>query len=110
MMTTTSGPHRDRFSVNSQYGVFNQMGSTGQLRLCSIIFRIAEAEYFTSLTGSKPILLIDDVLLELDSIKRGKVLESLPSYSQAFFTFLPDEEYNEKLDDKIVREVKEGRV
>ncbi len=110
MMTTTSGPHRDRFSVNSQYGVFNQMGSTGQLRLCSIIFRIAEAEYFTSLTGRKPILLIDDVLLELDSRKRGKVLESLPSYSQAFFTFLPDEEYNEKLDDKIVREVKEGRV
>ncbi len=110
MMTTTSGVHRDRFSVLSQYGVFNQMGSTGQLRLCSIIFRIAEAEYFTSLTGRKPILLIDDVLLELDSKKRGKVLSSLPSYSQSYFTFLPDEEYNEKLEDKIVREVREGRV
>lgn len=110
MSTTTSGPHRDRFSIMSQYGVFNQMGSTGQLRLCSLIFRIAEAVYFTKITGRKPILLIDDVLLELDSVKRGKVLSSLPEYSQAFFTFLPNEDYNEALKDKIEVEVKEGRL
>ncbi len=110
MSTTTSGPHRDRFSVMSQYGPFREMGSTGQLRLCSIIFRIAEAVYFTRLTSRKPVLLIDDVLLELDSIKRGKVLSSLPQYSQAFFTFLPDEEYNEKLGDRIECEVRDGRL
>ncbi len=110
MGTTTSGPHRDRFTIMSQYGVFNQMGSTGQLRLCSLIFRIAEAIYFTKMTGKKPILLIDDVLLELDNVKRGKVLSSLPEYSQAFFTFLPNEDYNEALNDKIKAEVKEGRL
>lgn len=110
LLTSTSGPHRDRFSVNSQYGNFNQMGSTGQIRLCSIIFRIAEAKYFTLLTGKKPILLIDDVLLELDSEKRGKVLSSLPKYSQAFFTFLPNEEYNERMSDKMEKEVKDGRI
>ncbi len=110
MGTTTSGPHRDRFSVMSQYGIFNQMGSTGQLRLCSLIFRIAEARYFTSLTGKKPILLIDDVLLELDPVKRGLLLSSLPEYSQAFFTFLPNEEYNERLCDKKEKEVKDGRL
>ncbi len=110
MGTTCAGPHRDRFTIMSQYGVFNQMGSTGQLRLCSLIFRIAEAGYFTKMTGKYPILLIDDVLLELDSIKRGKVLSRLPSYSQAFFTFLPNEEYNERMKESIRYEVREGEL
>ena len=78
MNTTSSGPHRDRFTIMSQYGPFSQMGSTGQLRLCSLIFRIAETVYYTSLTSREPVLLIDDVLLELDTKKRGKVLSSLP--------------------------------
>ena len=110
MGTTCAGPHRDRFTIMSQYGVFNQMGSTGQLRLCSLIFRIAEAGYFTKMTGKYPILLIDDVLLELDSIKRGKVLSRLPLYSQAFFTFLPNEEYNERMKESIRYEVREGEL
>ena len=108
--TTAGGPHRDRFTIMSQYGSFNQMGSTGQLRLCSLLFRIAEARYFTKMTDRSPILLIDDVLLELDSTKRGKVLSSLPEYSQAFFTFLPNEEYNEKMSDRIRYLVKEGEL
>ena len=108
--TTAGGPHRDRFTIMSQYGIFNQMGSTGQLRLCSLLFRIAEARYFTKMTDRSPILLIDDVLLELDSTKRGKVLSSLPEYSQAFFTFLPNEEYNEKMSDRIRYLVKEGEL
>ena len=110
MNTTSSGPHRDRFTIMSQYGPFVQMGSTGQIRLCSLIFRIAEAVYYTSLTSKEPILLIDDVLLELDSVKRGKVLSSLPRYSQAFFTFLPNEEYNDRMSDRKEREVREGKL
>lgn len=108
MNTTTSGPHRDKFNVISQYGIFNNMGSTGQIRLCSLIFRIAESLYFTKMTGKKPILLVDDVLLELDSKKRGKILSSFSSYSQAFFTFLLDENYNENLSSQIRMEVKNG--
>ncbi len=93
LSTTTSGPHRDRFTVMCDNTPFSSIGSTGQIRLASILFRIAEAEYFLMKTGKKPVLLIDDVLLELDVNKRGMILESLPSYSQAFYTFLPDERY-----------------
>lgn len=93
LSTTTSGPHRDRFTVMCDGVPFSSIGSTGQIRLASILFRIAEAEYFSSKTGKKTLLLIDDVLLELDGKKRGLVLESLPSYSQAFYTFLPNESY-----------------
>ena len=93
MMTTTSGIHRDRFSVMSPSGPFAAVGSTGQIRLCSILFRISEARYFTKMTGKQPVLLIDDVLLELDAAKRSMLLSELDGYSQAFFTFLPRESY-----------------
>jgi len=39
------------------------------------------------------VLLLDDVLLELDSAKREKFIKELPSFEQAFFTFLPDEQF-----------------
>lgn len=110
MNTTTSGVHRDRFVVMSQYGPFAQIGSTGQLRLCSLIFRIAEAIYFTKMTGKKPILLLDDVLLELDSEKRGYLLASLPDYSQAWYTFLPNENYNEKNSNSLRFNVENGVI
>ena len=45
------------------------------------------------MTGKKPLILLDDVLLELDKIKKIKFIESFPEYEQAFFTFLPDEEH-----------------
>ncbi len=93
MQTTSSGPHRDRFTVMADGIPFSSVGSTGQIRLASILFRIAEARYFSERTGKKPVLLIDDVLLELDDERRGKVLSSLPEYSQAFYTFLPRESY-----------------
>ena len=93
MQTTTSGIHRDRFSVRDGNGIFNQTGYTGQLRLCSLIFRIVESKFFEKNTGKKPILLFDDVLLELDNKKRSVFLDQIDSYSQAFFTFLPREIY-----------------
>ncbi len=93
MMNTTSGIHRDRFSVMCGSIPFSSIGSTGQIRLCSILFRISEAAYFRSMTGRKPILLIDDVLLELDDRKRSMLLDHLAGYSQAFYTFLPRESY-----------------
>ncbi|MFW6312742.1 MAG: DNA replication/repair protein RecF, partial [Spirochaetota bacterium] len=43
--------------------------------------------------GRLPVLLLDDVLLELDPARRGRFVEALPDYEQAFFTFLPDEQY-----------------
>ena len=107
LQTTTSGIHRDRFTVMSPMGPFQNIGSTGQIRLCSILLRVSEAEYFRKMTGNKPILLVDDVLLELDSEKRAVLLSKLSGYSQAFYTFLPDEKYFAKRRG-IGYEVREG--
>lgn len=97
--TSTSGPHRDRFVFRLGGRDFTEVASTGQLRLVSLILRVAQAVYFAEGTGKRPVLLIDDVLLELDAEKRQRFLEALPDYEQAFFTFLPDEPYRRYLRD-----------
>ena len=93
MQTTTSGIHRDRFNVVGKNGLFSQYASTGQIRLCSLLFRLSEVKAFSKASGRKPIVLVDDVLLELDDVKRGRFLSVLDDYSQAFYTFLPHEGY-----------------
>jgi len=93
MGTTTSGPHRDRFVINGKDGAFVNSASTGQIRLASIVMRIAQAAFFRQKTGRNPIMLVDDVMLELDYAKRMKCLSAFGKYSQIFFTFLPDEKY-----------------
>lgn len=111
MNTTTSGIHRDKFTVFDEMGPFVQTGSTGQIRLASLLFRVAEASYFTEKTKKYPILLLDDVLLELDSTKRASFLNELSGYSQAFYTFLPRENYFDFSDKSYLRYiVKEGRL
>jgi len=113
MSTTTSGPHRDRFVITDENGIFVNGASTGQMRLASLIFRSVQAEFFREKTGKNPIFLIDDVLLELDSEKRGRYLDLLGSYNQAFFTFLPEEKYfgpvfNIEKNDSKIYTVKNG--
>jgi DNA replication and repair protein RecF len=90
---TTSGPHRDRFEFVSDGRDFAASASTGQVRLVSLILRVAQALFVLEKTGAKPVLLLDDVLLELDPARRRRFLAELPPYEQAFFTFLPDEQY-----------------
>ena len=91
LRTTTSGPHRDDVLFTMERARFAAQGSTGQKRLASLVLRVAQAEFFQRTTGRRPILLLDDVLLELDAAKRERFLDQLPAYDQAFFTFLPDE-------------------
>ena len=93
MATTTSGPHRDRFVYEFGDSLLTDTASTGQLRLVSLILRVAQAQFVRDATATLPVLLLDDVLLELDPRRRARFMEVLPEYEQAFFTFLPDEQY-----------------
>jgi DNA replication and repair protein RecF len=88
---TLSGPHRDRFEFVRGGDEFAHTASTGQRRLLALLLRVAQAQVYNRLSGRQPILLLDDVLLELDPEKRNRFIAALPAYGQAFFTFLPDE-------------------
>ena len=97
--TTLSGPHRDKINFIKAGRPFVQIASTGQCRLISLLLRVAQAIYYTRATGLKPVLLMDDVLLELDPDKRAKLTAMLPEYEQLFCTFLPGEPYERYMHD-----------
>ncbi|MGI9257079.1 MAG: DNA replication/repair protein RecF [Salinispira sp.] len=101
--TTTSGPHRDKFlfKVNGR-NVLHE-ASTGQIRLISLILRITQARLYSQMSNKKPILLIDDVLLEMDREKQERLIQELPDYDQAFFTFLPDNDIYKTGNENAIR-------
>ena len=109
METTMSGPHRDRINFVKDGKLFVPTASTGQCRLISLILRVAQSVYFTRTTGLKPVLLMDDVLLELDPDKRAKLTAMLPDYDQLFCTFLPGEPYERYMHETTkIYKIKEG--
>ena len=109
METTMTGPHRDRINFVRENKLFIPTASTGQCRLVSLLLRVAQSVFFTRVTGLKPVLLMDDVLLELDPEKRTKVTALLPEYDQLFCTFLPGEPYERyKYDTTKIYNIKDG--
>jgi len=105
------GPHRDRYEFLHNGIEFTGTASTGQRRLLALLLRAAQAKRFSEATGLNPILLLDDVLLEMDGEKRRRFLSVLPAYDQAFYTFLPEEPYRRyKKDDTLIYNVKDGKL
>jgi len=106
-----SGPHRDRYVFNLDGREFAGNASTGQRRLLALLLRVAQARRYRETTGRNPILLLDDVLLEMDGEKRRRFLTALPDYDQAFYTFLPEEPFQHyRTGDTLVYYVKQGRI
>ncbi|MDY5124262.1 MAG: DNA replication and repair protein RecF [Treponema sp.] len=97
--TTMSGPHRDRINFVKDRKLFIPTASTGQCRLVSLVLRVAQTVFYSRSTNLKPVLLMDDVLLELDPDKRAKLTALLPDYEQLFCTFLPGEPYERYMHD-----------
>jgi DNA replication and repair protein RecF len=109
--TSHTGPHRDRYVFEQGAVEFAEKASTGQRRLLALLLRIAQARRFSDMTGANPVLLLDDVLLELDGEKRRRLLSIMPEYDQAFFTFLPEEPYERyRRADTLVYLVKDGAL
>lgn len=116
--TSRSGPHRDRWNFAAGKGSFTETASTGQLRLVSLVLRIVQARIYAETAKDLgqaprwPVLLLDDVLLELDVGRRRRFLELLPGKgegAQAIFTFLPEEPWTEYASgDTIVYKVSHG--
>jgi DNA replication and repair protein RecF len=108
---TLTGPHRDRYRFFREGAEFSTQASTGQRRLLALLLRVAQARRFRDITGKNPVLLLDDVLLELDGEKRRRFLEVMPEYDQAFYTFLPEEPYSRyRKADTLVYTMRDGAL
>jgi DNA replication and repair protein RecF len=106
-----SGPHRDRYIFTHNGNDFTVKASTGQKRLLALLLRAAQAKRFSQMTGVNPVLLLDDVLLEMDGEKRRRFLSVMPAYDQAFFTFLPEEPYQKYSNkDTLIYTMRDGML
>lgn len=111
LRTTTSGPHRDRVLFRYEGRDFLQIASTGQQRLLALILRVAQARFFAAQTGRLPVLLLDDVLLELDPGRRARFVDRLPASAQRIFTFLPGEPYGAyRTAETLIYSVSDGQL
>lgn len=86
LKSTERGPHRDDVEVLLNGRPAKQFASEGQQRCLVIALRLAQAAYFKAQGGVTPVLLCDDVLGELDPVRRERFWASLEDDPQVIAT------------------------
>ncbi len=77
---TTSGPHRDDIKILLNNVDVRNFGSQGQQRTSALSLKLAELEFYNSIFGEYPVLLLDDVLSELDDERKNKLLDKIKNF------------------------------
>lgn len=72
---TIYGPHRDDFIFEYQQKDLKFFGSQGQQKVAVLALKLSEIPIFIDMSGSTPVLLLDDIFSELDIKKRNKLLK-----------------------------------
>ncbi len=73
------GPHRDDLSLRIDGRPSRTHASQGEQRTLALAMRLAGHRHVTAVTGSAPILLLDDVFSELDPSRCAALLRHLPA-------------------------------
>ena len=80
------GPHREDFTIYKDNYTVRKFGSIGEGRITSIILKKCQVEFYKQFKKVNPILLIDDVFLELDNDKRRLAKTIIDDNSQIIIT------------------------
>lgn len=83
---TVLGPHRDELRFLANGIDLSDYGSRGQVRTTLVALKLAEIEWMKTRTGHWPVLLLDEVLVELDLQRRLDLLAYLDKIEQAVLT------------------------
>ena len=83
---TSLGPHLDDVVVLSGDRELRSFGSQGEQRLAMLALLLAEADLIVERRGSPPLLLLDDVLSELDPVRRRILASCVAGAGQAVVT------------------------
>lgn len=82
---TLTGPHRDDIEININGVSARSFGSQGQKRSAAIALKLSEAQVMKSITGEEPVILLDDVMSELDTLRQDYILNHIKD-RQVFIT------------------------
>ncbi|MBE6391521.1 MAG: DNA replication and repair protein RecF [Lentisphaerae bacterium] len=90
---TLTGIQLDEFEIIFDGKPLRNFGSTGQLRLISLLMKLAQFKLFRQETPAPVAVLADDITGELDEKNLQLFLETISGADQSFFTFastIPD--------------------
>lgn len=91
--TTMYGPHKDDIIIKINGKECKYFGSQGQQRSAILAIKLAEIEIIKEEIGEYPVLLLDDVLSELDSKRKGFLINYIDGI-QTIITTTDDHDLN----------------
>lgn len=105
------GPHRDKYLFLLNGNSFSKYASLGQTRLASLLLKSIQSEFYKKYFNINPILLLDDVILELDPDRKEAFLSEITKNNQMFITISDQKYLNffKKEDINLIR-IKDGRI
>lgn len=107
---TYYGPHKDDIDILIDDKSCRIFGSQGQQRTSALSLRLAEVEIINKEVGEYPVILLDDVLSELDEIRRKKLISTFKEI-QTIITSTDDIDIEEVNDnEKSVFYIKSGSI
>ena len=80
------GPSFDDFEFYIDDMNIKKYGSQGQQRMAVLAIKLSEIEIFKNYLNTSPILLLDDVFSELDSVRKNNLLKYVDSSVQTIIT------------------------
>jgi len=83
---TLSGPHRDDVEFVAQGRDLRTYGSRGQQRTAALAVKLAEVAVMRQALGAPPLLLLDDVMSELDALRRSMLMDAFAGVEQVIVT------------------------
>ncbi len=84
--TTLLGPQRDDVSFLIDGVEARVYGSQGQQRTVALSLKLAEFQLIEEFVGEPPVMLLDDVMSDLDDLRRRRLLAWLERRCQSFIT------------------------
>lgn len=109
--TTLVGPHRDELRFVADEIDLGIYGSRGQQRTAVLALKLAEVHWLREKIDDWPILLLDEVMAELDTHRRGFLLNQINGANQAILTATDPDMFTAEFraQAKLVRVV-QGRI
>lgn len=103
-----SGAHKDDMEIFINGSPARSFASQGQARTAALSVKLAERDIHFEDRGEYPILLLDDVLSELDSVRQSFVLNRITD-GQVFVTCCEDDNISARTGGRVIT-VSGGRI
>ena len=104
--SSSIGPHRDDIEILINGKSARDYASQGQKRSAVLAIKAAECKIIEEETGEPPVVILDDVLSELDAVRRKYVLENITT-GQTVITSCETARHGKAAKGKVF-EIKEG--